>query len=245
MQRWKLNIEYKGCQFNGWQSQKDSSGIQDSIQSAIYKFSGETVKIYGAGRTDSGVHANGQVAHFDIERETNENEVREALNNYLRPDLIAIIKVDKVSNDFHARFSAKLRHYEYKIINRRQPLTLEKDLFWRVGKPLNIENMQKGANYLIGTHDFTTFRSINCQSKTAVKSLDSITINKEGEKIYFFFSAKSYLHNQIRSIVGSLKLVGEGKWNPEKINEILNSKERKECGPIAPAEGLYFKSVDY
>ena len=121
----------------------------------------------------------------------------------------------------------------------------EKDLFWRVGKPLNIENMQKGANYLIGTHDFTTFRSINCQSKTPVKSLDSITINKEGEKIYFFFSAKSYLHNQIRSIVGSLKLVGEGKWIPEKINEILNSKERKECGPRAPSEGLYFKSVDY
>ena len=165
--------------------------------------------------------------------------------NYLRPDLIAIIKVDKVSNDFHARFSAKLRHYEYKIINRRQPLTLEKDLFWRVGKPLNIENMQKGANYLIGTHDFTTFRSINCQSKTPVKSLESIIINKEGEKIYFFFSAKSYLHNQIRSIVGSLKLVGEGKWNPEKINEILNSKERIECGPIAPSEGLYFLSVDY
>ena len=155
------------------------------------------------------------------------------------------MEVEKTHNDFHARFSAKLRHYEYKIINRRQPLTLEKDLFWRVGKPLNIENMQKGANYLIGTHDFTTFRSINCQSKTAVKSLDSITINKEGEKIYFFFSAKSYLHNQIRSIVGSLKLVGEGKWNPEKINEILNSKERKECGPIAPSEGLYFKSVDY
>ena len=245
MQRWKLIIEYKGCQFNGWQSQKDLTGIQDSIQSAIYKFSGESTKIYGAGRTDSGVHALGQVAHFDIERETNQNEIREALNSYLKPDLISIIKVEMVDNNFHARFSAKLRHYEYKIINRRQPLTLEKDLFWRVGRPLNEEDMQKGANFLIGTYDFTTFRSINCQSKSPIKSLESIKIERKKDKVLFFFSAKSYLHNQLRSIVGSLKLVGEGKWHPEKIDEILNFKKRKECGPIAPPEGLYFKSVDY
>ena len=180
-----------------------------------------------------------------IDRATNEDEIREALNNYLRPDLISIIKVEKVDDDFHARFSAKLRHYEYKIVNRRQPLTLEKDLFWRVGRPLKEEDMQKGANYLIGTHDFTTFRSINCQSKSPLKSLDSIKIKRKKDKIFLFFSAKSYLHNQLRSIVGSLKLVGEGKWHPDKINQILNSKERKECGPIAPPEGLYFKSVDY
>ena len=185
------------------------------------------------------------MAHFDIDRATNEDEIKEALNNYLRPDLISIIKVEKVDDDFHARFSAKLRHYEYKIVNRRQPLTLEKDLFWRVGRPLKEEDMQKGANYLIGTHDFTTFRSINCQSKSPLKSLDSIKIKRKKDKIFLFFSAKSYLHNQLRSIVGSLKLVGEGKWHPDKINQILNSKERKECGPIAPPEGLYFKSVDY
>ena len=245
MHRWKLIIEYNGKNFNGWQSQKDLSGVQDTIQAAIYKFTGEKIILYGAGRTDSGVHAIGQVAHFDINRNTNENEVREALNNYLRPKLVSILKVDEVSDNFHARFSAKKRYYIYKLINRRQPLTIDKGLYWRVGRPLNIEEMQKAAKYLIGTHDFTTFRSINCQSKSPIKSLDSIEIKNKKDKIFFSFSANSYLHNQIRSIVGSLKLVGEGKWCSEKISEILKKKERSKCGPTAPPEGLYFKSVDY
>ena len=245
MHRWKLTIEYNGKHFNGWQSQKDSSGVQDTIQAAIYEFSGEKITIYGAGRTDSGVHAIGQVAHFDITRNTNKDEIREALNNYLRPKLVSIIKVDEVTENFHARFSAKKRHYIYKLINRRQPLTIDKGLYWRVGSQLNIEEMQIAAKHLIGTHDFTTFRSVNCQSNTPIKSLDNVEIKNKKEKIFFSFSAKSFLHNQIRSIVGSLKLVGEGKWSSNKISEILNKKERSECGPLAPPEGLYFESVDY
>ncbi len=212
MQRWKLTIEYKGCIFNGWQSQKDLTGVQDYIQKAIYDFSKEKIKIYGAGRTDSGVHALGQVAHFDLKK---------------------------------ARFSAKLRHYEYRIINRRQPLTLDKDLFWRIGRPLDVGRMKQATKYLVGTHDFTTFRSVNCQSKSPLKSLDKIKISNKDDRIYFSFEAKSFLHNQVRSIVGSFKLVGEGKWRPKKIKEILNARNRKECGPIAPPEGLYFKAVDY
>ena len=245
MQRWKLTIEYKGCIFNGWQSQKDLTGVQDYIQKAIYDFSKEKIKIYGAGRTDSGVHALGQVAHFDLKKKTNSNEIREALNNYLRSNPIAIIKVEKESKNFHARFSAKLRHYEYRIINRRQPLTLDKDLFWRIGRPLDVSRMKHATKYLVGTHDFTTFRSVNCQSKSPLKSLDKIKISNKDDRIYFSFEAKSFLHNQVRSIVGSFKLVGEGKWKPQKIKEILDTRNRKECGPIAPAEGLYFKAVDY
>ena len=245
MQRWKLTIEYQGCIFNRWQSQKDSTGVQDYIQKAIYDFSNEKAKIYGAGRTDSGVHALGQVAHFDLKKETNSNEIREALNNYLRPNPVSIIKVEKKSKDFHARFSAKLRHYQYKIINRRQPLTIDKGLFWRIGRPLDIDQMKKATHHLVGNHDFTTFRSVNCQSKSPLRSLDKIKISKEDDRIYFLFEAKSFLHNQIRSIVGSLKLVGEGKWKPKKIKEILEARNRKDCGPIAPSEGLYFKSVDY
>jgi len=245
MQRWKLTIEYKGCIFNGWQSQKDLTGVQDYIQTAIYDFSNEKIKIYGAGRTDSGVHALGQVAHFDLKKETNSNEIREALNNYLRPNPVSIIKVEKKSEDFHARFSAKLRHYEYRIINRRQPLTIDKGLFWRIGRPLDVDKMKHATQHLVGNHDFTTFRSVNCQSKSPLRSLDKIKISKEDDRIYFLFEAKSFLHNQIRSIVGSLKLVGEGKWKPKKIKEILDARNRKDCGPIAPPEGLYFQSVDY
>ena len=200
MQRWKLTIEYKGCIFNGWQSQKDLTGVQDYIQKAIYDFSKEKIKIYGAGRTDSGVHALGQVAHFDLKKKTNSNEIREALNNYLRSNPIAIIKVEKESKDFHARFSAKLRHYEYRIINRRQPLTLDKDLFWRIGRPLDVSRMKQATKYLVGTHDFTTFRSVNCQSKSPVKSLDKIKISNKDDRIYFSFEAKSFLHNQRRKM---------------------------------------------
>ena len=245
MQRWKIIIEYKGCEFNGWQSQKDLSGVQDYIEDAIYKFSGEKVRIFCAGRTDSGVHALGQVAHFDIEKSTNENELREAINSHLKPSPIAIIFVKSESNDFHARFSALARHYEYKIINRRQPLTLDKNLYWRVGKPLNVNLMIKASKYLIGTHDFTAYRSVNCQSKSPSKTLDKIDISESGDKISFKFSAKSFLHNQVRSIVGSLKLVGEGKWDPIIIRDVLEAKDRKRCGPIAPANGLYLMTVDY
>ena len=171
--------------------------------------------------------------------------LREALNSYLKPSPIAIINANSKSTDFHARFSAKSRHYEYKIINRRQPLTVDKNLYWRVGKPLNVNLMIKASKYLIGTHDFTTYRSIKCQSKSPSKTLDKIDISKLGDKISFKFSAKSFLHNQLRSIVGSLKFVGEGKWDPKIIKDILNAKDRKRCGPTAPAKGLYLMNVDY
>ena len=245
MQRYKIKIEYEGTPFVGWQFQKNGQSVQEVLQKAIFNFSEEKVVVTGAGRTDSGVHALAQVAHFDLKKKTNSNEIREALNNYLRSNPIAIIKVEKESMDFHARFSAKLRHYEYRIINRRQPLTLDKDLFWRIGRPLDVSRMKQATKYLVGTHDFTTFRSVNCQSKSPLKSLDKIKISNKDDRIYFSFEAKSFLRNQVRSIVGSFKLVGEGKWKPKKIKEILDARNRKECGPIAPPEGLYFKAVDY
>ena len=243
--RWKLIIEYDGLPFNGWQSQKDNSGVQDFLKTAIKNFSNEAVKIYAAGRTDSGVHALGQVVHFDLERQTSANEIREALNNHLKPNPIAVISAEEVSNDFHARFSALKRHYRYDIINRRPQLTLDKGRYWRVGKSLDIKLMIEASKYIEGNHDFTTFRSTHCQSKSPIKTIDSIEIEQSGLEINIFISAKSFLHNQVRSIAGSLKLVGEGKWQSLKIKEILEKKDRTLCGPVAPSEGLFLTRVDY
>ena len=243
--RWKLIIEYDGLPFNGWQSQKDNSGVQDFLKTAIKNFSNEAVKIYAAGRTDSGVHALGQVVHFDLERQTSANEIREALNNHLKPNPIAVISAEEVSNDFHARFSALKRHYRYDIINRRPLLTLDKGRYWRVGKSLDIKLMIEASKYIEGNHDFTTFRSTHCQSKSPIKTIDSIEIEQSGLEINIFISAKSFLHNQVRSIAGSLKLVGEGKWQSLKIKEILEKKDRTLCGPVAPSEGLFLTRVDY
>ena len=245
MARWKLTIEYDGRPFNGWQSQKDKSGVQDYVCKAIKDFSKEDVKIFTAGRTDSGVHARGQVSHIDLERKTDANEMREALNNHLKPHPIAVIEVLEVSNNFHARFSAIKRHYKYGIINRRAPLTFDKGKYWRVGRKLNIDPMITASKYLIGNHDFTTFRSSHCQSKSPSKTIDEIIIEQLNDTISIRISAKSFLHNQVRSIVGSLKLVGEGKWDQKKIKEILDKKDRTLCGPVAPAEGLSLEKVDY
>ena len=243
--RWKLIIEYDGLPFNGWQSQKDKSGVQDFLSEAVKNFSNERVKIFAAGRTDSGVHALGQVVHFDLKRKTDANELREALNSHLKPHPIAILSVEEVDNEFHARFSAIKRHYQYNIINRRAPLTLDKGKYWRVGKPLNIKAMIESSGYLVGNHNFTTFRSTHCQSKSPIKTIDAIQIQQNGLEISISISAKSFLHNQVRSIAGSLKLVGEGKWNEKKIKEILNKEDRTLCGPVAPPEGLYLMKVDY
>ena len=243
--RWKLTIEYDGLPFNGWQSQKDNSGVQDFFAAAIKNFSDEDVKIYAAGRTDSGVHALGQVIHFDLKRKTNANEIREAINNHLKPHPIAVIKAEEVTDDFHARFSAKKRYYRYDIMNRRPPLTLDKGKYWRVGQSLDVKLMIQASKYLEGNHDFTTFRSTHCQSKSPVKTIDSINIEQSGLEISILISAKSFLHNQVRSITGSLKLVGEGKWESQKIKEILEKKDRTLCGPVAPSEGLFLTKVDY
>jgi len=243
--RWKLIIEYDGKPFNGWQSQKDKSGVQDFLSDSIKSFSNENVKIYAAGRTDSGVHARGQVVHFDLKRKTDSNELREALNSHLKPFPVAILDVDEVGSEFHARFSAIKRHYQYDIINRRPPLTIDKGKYWRIGKPLNIERMIEASKYLVGKHDFTTFRSTHCQSKSPTKTIDLIKIKEIESKIHITFSAKSFLHNQVRSFVGSLKLVGEGKWDYKKIKDILNKKDRTLCGPVAPPEGLSLTKVDY
>ena len=243
--RWKLIIEYNGLPFNGWQSQKDISGVQDFLSQAIKGFCGEDVKIFAAGRTDSGVHAHGQVAHFDLERITDSNELREAINSHLKPHPIAILDVEEVTDKFHARFSAIKRHYRYGIINRRAPLTLDKGKYWRVAKNLDIESMIKASKYLLGNHDFTTFRSTHCQSRSPIKTIDIIKIQKEKLEIKITVSAKSFLHNQVRSIVGSLKLVGEGKWDERKIKEILEGRDRTLCGPVAPSEGLSLIKVDY
>ena len=245
MARWKIIIEYDGRPFNGWQSQKDNTGIQDYVYKAIKNFSGEDVKIFTAGRTDSGVHALGQVSHFDLNRETNSNELREALNSHLKPNPIAILDVIEVEDNFHARFSATKRHYTYGIINRRAPLTFDKGKYWRVAKKLHIKSMIDASKYLIGHHDFTTFRSSHCQSNSPSKTIDLINIEKINDHITFKISAKSFLHNQVRSIVGSLKLVGEGKWETKKIKEILEKQDRTLCGPVAPSEGLCLEKVDY
>ena len=245
MQRWKIIIEYEGSQFNGWQSQKDGSGIQDNLEKAIKNYSKEDIKTFSAGRTDSGVHALGQVVHFDLKKESVSDEVRDALNNYLRPKAISIIKAERADENFHARFSAKLRHYEYRIINRRQPLTIDRGRYWRVGQDLEVDLMDKAKDYLIGKHDFTTFRSTHCQAKSPVKTLDDIQIKRKSDVISFKLTARSFLHNQVRSIVGSLKLVGEKKWKPIEIKNILDARDRKLCAPLAPAEGLYFLKVLY
>lgn len=245
MPRYKLTIEYDGTGLVGWQQQDNGPSVQAALQAAVKAFSGEDARIGGAGRTDAGVHALGQVAHLDLAREWEANRVREAMNAHLRGRAIAVLAVEQAAGGFDARFSAVRRHYLYRIVNRRPPLALMQHRAWHVMQPLNAAAMHEAAQALVGRHDFSTFRDAQCQAKSPVKTLDEISVMREGEEVQIRVSARSFLHRQVRSITGSLKKVGEGAWPPGQIGEVLAACDRAQCGPVAPACGLYLVKVDY
>ena len=245
MPRYKLTLDYDGTPFVGWQMQANGASVQGRLAEAIKSFSGEEAIPRGAGRTDAGVHALGQVAHFDLVENWPDDKVRDALNAVLRPDPISVLFCEHVATDFDARFSATVRQYLYRIIDRRSPLALERMRAWGVFRPLDAKAMDEAAQVLVGYHDFTTFRSTECQADSPEKTLDRLTASRNGEIIRVEASARSFLHNQVRSMVGSLKLVGEGKWSAAGLRAALAAKDRARCGPVAPAHGLYLVKVDY
>lgn len=245
MLRYKLTIEYDGTGLAGWQRQENAPSVQQTIEEAIKKFSGETVNLFCAGRTDAGVHGMGQVAHCDLVKSFPAKTVQNAINFHVKPAAIAVIDSIEVSNEFHARFSAIRRHYEYRIINRPAPLVLDAKRAWHLKKPLDIEAMQKATTYLTGQHDFTSFRAVACQAKSPIKTLETLSISKQGDIITITVIAPSFLHHMVRNLVGTLSLVGEGKWQPEDVRTALLAKNRCAAGITAPAHGLYFMQVDY
>ncbi len=245
MQRFKLTIEYDGRPFVGWQIQKNGPSVQQALQDAVKAFSGEDVTVEGAGRTDRGVHALAQVAHLDLNRPISVNRLQGALNYHLRPHPVTVLQVDAVDNDFHARFSARRRLYRYRIINRRARLSFDEGLAWHIARPLDINAMNEAARYLIGKHDFTTFRHIACQARSPVKTLDLLVAEPVGVEIFFHVMARSFLHHQVRSIVGTLALVGLGKWQPVQVKAALDACDRRAVGHNAPSDGLYLTDVIY
>lgn len=245
MARWKFIVEYDGRPFVGWQRQDNGPSVQGAIENAILKLTGETVTIGAAGRTDSGVHGFGQVAHADIEKSFEPQKILDALNAHLRPHPVAILGAELVSDEFHARFNATARHYVYRIINRRSPLTFDAGRAWQISADLDAMAMQRAAQMLVGHHDFTTFRATECQAKSPMKTLDVLDVTRHGDEIRISASARSFLHHQVRSMVGSLKQVGTGKWQPEDVLAALAARDRSACGPVAPPDGLYLVRVDY
>jgi tRNA pseudouridine38-40 synthase len=245
MPRYKLTIEYDGTPFVGWQAQNNGVSVQGAIVAAIAAFSGETVPVQGAGRTDAGVHALGQVAHIDLTKDWDVDNVRDAMNFHLRPQPVAVLAAERVAEDFDARFSATKRHYLYRIINRRADLALEANRAWRIGRPLDVEAMHRAARHLVGRHDFTTFRAAECQAKSPVKTLDRLDVTRDGDELRVAATARSFLHNQVRSMVGSLVHVGEGKWSGDDLAAALAARDRARCGQVAPPHGLYLVRVEY
>jgi tRNA pseudouridine38-40 synthase len=245
MPRYKLIIEYDGTPFVGWQVQDNGVSVQGAIAAAVTAFSGETVPVQGAGRTDAGVHALGQVAHVDLAKDWETDSVRDALNFHLRPQPVAVLSAERVGDDFDARFSAIKRHYLYRIVNRRADLALEASRGWRVGRPLDAEAMHGAAQRLVGRHDFTTFRATECQAKSPVKTLERLDVARGGEELNVTAVARSFLHHQVRSMVGSLVHVGEGKWSAGDLAAALAARDRARCGQVAPPQGLYLVRVEY
>jgi len=245
MPRYKLTIEYDGRPFVGWQMQDNGPTVQGVLAAAVTAFSGEEASVHGAGRTDAGVHALGQVGHLDLSKAWAAHTVRDALNAHLRPHPVAIIAAEEVEGTFDARFSAIKRHYLYRIINRRPDLTFERGRAWRIGKPLNSTAMHTAAQRLVGRHDFTTFRHAECQARSPVKTLDQLDVHRIRDDVHIVAAARSFLHTQVRSMVGALALVGEGKWTVEDISEALEKRDRTACAPVAPPDGLYLTRVDY
>jgi tRNA pseudouridine38-40 synthase len=243
--RYRLTLEYDGTPFVGWQRQDNGPSVQGALEAAIEKLSGERVTVTGAGRTDAGVHALGQVAHFDLAKTFEPGKIRDALNYHLRPDPVSVLQAAEADEQFHARFSATARRYLFRILNRRSPPALEAGKVWHVSPKLDAEAMHAAAQFLVGQHDFTTFRAAECQAQSPVKTLDRLDVSQRGEEIHIEASARSFLHHQIRSFAGTLKLVGEGKWQPRDVKKALDARDRAACGPVAPPEGLYLVRVDY
>jgi len=243
--RYKLTIEYDGAPFSGWQIQAGGLTVQGVLTAAIEALAGEKTLVQGAGRTDAGVHARGQVAHVDLTRDWDTDTVRDALNAHLRPHPVAILAAERVADGFNARTSAVKRHYLYRILNRRADLTLDAGHAWRVPRPLDAAAMHAAAQRLIGKHDFSSFRASECQAKSPVKTLDVLTVTRDGDAVNVTASARSFLHTQVRSMVGSLAMVGEGKWSADDLAKVLAARDRTACGPLAPPDGLYLMKVDY
>ena len=248
LKRWKITIEYDGRDYSGWQRQENVPSIQQSIEEAITKFCQQEIVIHAAGRTDAGVHACGQVAHFDLdygERPLSGFELLKAINAHLRPQPISILHAEEVSEDFHARYSAVNKMYRYLILNRPAPPTFQANQVWRIKKPLDAEKMHEAAQVLLGHHDFTTFRDSQCQAKSPLRTLDRLDIHREGDIIVIEAEARSFLHHQIRNFIGTLVLVGENKWTPNDVKVALEAKDRTKGGITAPAAGLYLFRVDF
>lgn len=245
MPRYKGLLEYKGTPFVGWQRQPEGISVQSCLEEAIFRFCKERVATHASGRTDSGVHALGQVVHFDISEYWPAFKVRDAINYHLKPYPIALLDVEEAPATFHARFSAIGRSYEYHILNRYAPVTLDQGRAWRISPPLDTARMQEGAHMLVGTNDFTTFRSTACQAVSAIKTLDVFDVRQEGDRIIFFLKSRSFLHHQVRNMVGTLAKVGLHQWSLDKLQAALQAKDRRCGGPMAPSHGLYFHKAYY
>ena len=245
MTRWRLTIEYDGGPFMGWQRQDHGPSVQQSLEEAIRRMTGELAAVHAAGRTDAGVHALAMAAHVDIGKTVTEHRLREGINALVRPHPISVLAVEPVADDWHARFSCVGRRYIYRILNRRAPPTLERGRVWHIAVPLNVDTMAEGAKHLVGRHDFTTFRSAHCQSDSPVKTLDRLDVTRDGDEIRIHAAARSFLHHQVRSMAGCLALVGRGQWSPDDIHSALEAKDRAALGFNAPSEGLYFAEALY
>ena len=245
MTRWRLTVEYDGAPFFGWQRQSNGPSVQGAIEAAIAQMTGEAVTVHGAGRTDAGVHALAMEAHADIEKSMTEHRLREGLNALLRPAPVSALAVTKVADDWHARFSCSGRRYLYRILNRRAPPALDRGKVWSIAARLDVAAMVEAAAVLVGTHDFTTFRSVHCQSASPIKTLDVLTIERVGEEVRIHAEARSFLHHQVRSMVGCLAMVGRGQWSPGDMRDALHARDRAALGLNAPSEGLYFVGASY
>lgn len=245
MTRWRLTIEYDGRPFMGWQRQDHGPSVQQRLEEALHKMTGEPVTVHAAGRTDAGVHALAMAAHVDIDKVLTEHRLREGLNALVRPEPIAVLAAEPVADDWHARFSCTGRRYRYRILSRRAPPALDRGRVWHVPQSLDAEAMAAGAAILVGRHDFTTFRSAHCQSDSPVKTLDRLDVSHAGEEIHIEAAARSFLHHQVRSMVGCLALVGRGQWTPQDIAKALEAKDRAALGYNAPPDGLYFVEATY
>jgi tRNA pseudouridine38-40 synthase len=245
MYRYKLTIEYDGTPFVGWQRQANGLSVQEAIEAAVERIAGERRVVHAAGRTDAGVHARGQAAHLDLTREWRGDRLRDAMNAHLKPAPVAIVSAERVPPDFEARFSATARHYVYRILNRRAPPTLDRDHVWHVARRIDAGAMHAAARYLIGRHDFSTFRAAECQANSPVRTLDRLDVIRTGELVEIHASARSFLHTQVRSMVGSLEHVGSAKWSADELAAAFDARDRTRCGTVAPARGLFLMRVDY
>jgi tRNA pseudouridine38-40 synthase len=243
--RYRLTLEYDGGPYVGWQAQANGPSVQAAVEAAVLAFSGETVRVTGAGRTDTGVHATGQVAHLDLSREWPADTVRDALNAHLIHDAVVVLAAERVHDDFHARFDAVGRRYLFRILDRRPQPALLKGRVWHVRKALDAGAMHAAAQALVGRHDFTTFRDALCQAQSPVKTLDAIEVRREDGEVRLRFAARSFLHRQVRSITGTLAEVGAGRWSADDVRAALEARDRARCGPVAPPQGLYLTEVVY